>query len=331
MTGEEKAALLLKSLDPELSGRVLMHVGPPHLERLRAQLAQEGDEDPKTINEVLVEFDSLLEKIDGALALARQAGIARDESPPAAKPEGKPEGKPKLEPVVIDEHADPMEALPKVGVDRLALALQDEQVRTVCLVLNLLDAQMAGEVLKRLPPPLRRDASLLFSVGVAAPDIVVQRIAQALLRKCQQVTERPVSDSNEAGRYKKTSDMLRLLPKPERMEILATMEEQDPVTAAAVKEYLYQFDDLLRIDDRSMQKVLGEIDSRSLGVALKGASEPIQQKILGNLSKRARETLAEEMEFLGNVPTAQIQQAQKMVVEIIQRLDQLGELVMLDD
>ncbi len=122
--------------------------------------------------------------------------------------------------------------------------------------------------------------------------------------------------------------MLRSLAKPDRLEILTALEQSDAELVAKVKEYLYQFEDLLLIEDRSMQKLLAEIDSKSLATALKGAAEEIQDKVRNNLSKRARETLTEEMEFMGSLPAAQIQQAQKAVVEVVQRLDLAGELVM---
>ena len=114
------------------------------------------------------------------------------------------------------------------------------------------------------------------------------------------------------------------------MEVLAALEQSDAQTAVQVREFLYSFDDLLLIEDRSMQKLLAEIDSKSLASALKGASDPIKEKVRNNLSKRARETLNEEMELLGSLPGTTIQQGpQKSVVDVIQRLDQAGELTML--
>ena len=95
-----------------------------------------------------------------------------------------------------------------------------------------------------------------------------------------------------------------------------------------MKDLLYQFEDLLLIEDRSIQKLLAEIDSKTLGLALKDAPQEISEKVMGNLSKRARESLTEEISFLGLVPSAELQRAQKAVVEVIQRLDQAGELVM---
>ena len=106
------------------------------------------------------------------------------------------------------------------------------------------------------------------------------------------------------------------------------MQEQEPEAATKVKDLLYQFEDLLRIVDRSMQKLLSEIDSKTLSVALKGASEDILTKVLNNLSKRAREGIQEEIELLGNVQASQVRQAQKTVVDVILRLDQAGELQM---
>ena len=122
--------------------------------------------------------------------------------------------------------------------------------------------------------------------------------------------------------------MLRCLEKTERMEVLTALEENEPETAGRIKSLLYQFEDLLRIHDRSMQKLLSEIDAKTLSVALKGANQAISEKVLNNLSKRARETLSEEMEFLGMVPIAQVRRGAKGLVDVIQRLDQAGELMM---
>ena len=106
------------------------------------------------------------------------------------------------------------------------------------------------------------------------------------------------------------------------------MEEEDAESAAVIKGMLYLFEDLLQISDRSLQKILSEIDSGSLATALKGVDEPIVEKVMSNLSKRARATLAEEIEFLGSVKQAEQEVAQKAVCEAIARLDQSGDLEM---
>lgn len=346
MTGsstEERAAILLCNLDSEAAANVLACLGPRHRTRLQAEMERLAQAPPPddVLQDVLREFEELLRRGEDASPW-KPTLVGADEpsaespsvvatapvrptpvSPPAPSPPAAAEPAPRVPP----DPSDPLAALRLLGPDRLAAALQGEQPHTVSLVLNALEAEEAGEVLKRLVPEMRREVTLRLSHGVSSAAPVLQRIARALLAKSQALSQTPSQLSNEA-KLKKMADMLRLLDKPDRMEILTALEENDADLAGKLKEFLYQFEDLLLIEDRSMQKLLGEIDSKSLGVALKGAPEEIRDKVLNNLSKRARETLNEEMEFLGSVSSAQVQQAQKAVVEIFQRLDQAGELAM---
>jgi flagellar motor switch protein FliG len=223
----------------------------------------------------------------------------------------------------------PPAAAAAANVDRLALALQDEHPRTVALVLNQMEAERAGEVLKRLAPEMRREVSVQLGREVAVSPELVNRIVRTVLEKCRRLAELPPAQGG-SNRFKRVAEMLRRLDKPDRMEVLAALDQNDPETAAQVKEFLYNFDDLLLIEDRSIQKLLAEIDSKSLASALKGASDEVKDKVRNNLSKRARETLNEEMELLGSLPPTTIQQAQKAVVDVIQRLDQAGELTMIE-
>src|SRR5207244_7588272 len=106
---------------------------------------------------------------------------------------------------------------------------------------------------------------------------------------------------------------------------------KDAAVAEEIKNLLYRFDDVLRIDNRSMQKVLMDIDTKTLAIALRGVSEEIKEKFLANLSKRAQDNLQEEMELTPFVPKDQVEDAQKNIVVVVQRLDLAGELVMTED
>ena len=138
-----------------------------------------------------------------------------------------------------------------------------------------------------------------------------------------------VAEQTSDARFQKMAELLWTLECTERTEALAALQEHDAAAANQVRELLYQFADLLRLDARSIQKVLGQMDGKVLAVALKGAGDDIKQIVMDNMSKRAREGLLEEMEFLNNLQPDQIQQAQKTVVGVIQQLDQAGEIVML--
>ena len=182
-------------------------------------------------------------------------------------------------------------------------------------------------MLQRLPPETRRGVPVCLSRLGATNPILLARITQALLIKARSLGSE-AGANDPAARYQKIASMIRSLEKADRIDILKALQEQEPEAATKVKDLLYQFEDLLRIVDRSMQKLLSEIDSKTLSVALKGASEDILTKVLNNLSKRAREGIQEEIELLGNVQASQVRQAQKTVVDVILRLDQAGELQM---
>lgn len=326
---EEKAALLLMALSPQDAQNVLDQLGLERGNRLRAEIErlEQMPQSKDYQDQVLREFDDLLREVEASPAALEGASAAANPNPAAAIQTEPPK---ELAASLPDEaKGDAVAALRGLDYDKLGQALQGEQARIVALVLDALEVNQAGEVLKRLPAQTRDEVSLQLGRDLQVAPEVLQRIARALYHKSQQLEEaRP--PQTEQTRYKKMADMLRLMPKPDRLAVVAALDQGDPTMAAGVKEFLYQFDDILRIEDRSMQKVLSEVDSKNLAIALKGAPDAIKDKVMNNLSKRARETLGEEMEFLGTVAGAQIEQARKVVVEVIQRLDQAGELVMIE-
>ncbi len=320
-TGIEKAALLLFSLPPDSAEKVLAELGPARSERLRSELArlrQQG-EPPSEVGEVIRELEELILQFDAAPPVAPTGRQLAAYRPPSDTDLSLP-----------PLPTDPVQALHALPPALLVAVLQGEQGHTIALVLNDLPAETAGEVLKQLTPEIRRDVSVRLSRLHSSSPELVARIARVLVQKSQALSGKH-NDTRAEARYEKMANMLRCLEKTERMEVLTALEENEPETANRIRELLYTFEDLLRVHDRSLQKLLAEIDSKTLSVALKGANEAISEKLLANLSKRARETLKEEMEFVGMVPLPQVRQAQKMIVDVMQRLDQAGELMMSED
>lgn len=329
MAGEDKAVVLLTSLSPALAEAVLARLKPDLSGRLRGKLKRPGtNQPPETVEQIMAEVKGLIGPSNGGdatiLPLPPPAERSASSAQRATAP---PAPKATVPPPDLDAFGDPVSALRDLPVPQLATALTGEQGRTVALVLDCLEATPAGEVLKRLPAELRREASMHLG---RAPNVslpLLQRVARALMQKCRAANAGPTPQNGNA-RIQKLADMLRLLPKADRMEVLAAMEQHDGATAALIKDLLYTFDDLLNIEDRSIQKLLADIDSKALATALKGASQEIMEKVSANLSKRAKERLQEEMELLGFVSAAQVAQAQQTVVAAIQRLDAAGELIM---
>lgn len=323
MNGLGKAAALLVSLGPAAE-QVLQRLPAGQVAALR-QAMQELARSPQlpTLQQQAVqELERLLSEAEsgGESTAPAQAHAAQN-------PQGSVEVSQLRERLHQAQQGreDPVAVLREVPAAFLAAALSGEQPRIIAIVLHLLRSEHAAEVLRRLPAETRREASLRLAQLQMPPSEVLQGILNAVLRKVAPVAENP--DLALADRQaERTAALLRQLDRNDRKEILTALEQTDPTLAERVKELLYRMEDLLRLQDRSVQKVLAEIDSRTLALAVKTTSEEVRDKIRRNLSRRAKEALEEELEFLTGVSQAQIQQAQKQLTQVLQRLDLAGEL-----
>jgi len=207
-----------------------------------------------------------------------------------------------------------------------------ENPRTVSLLLNHLGntRPRAGRGLQAASSCFRRRGATCRSISPAKHcprSKYLRRVAQGIVQNAGRLPRAP-AQADPSDRVKKMAELIRLLDRGERTELLAALEEKDVETAQKVKELLYQFEDLLQIENASVQKLLGELDTKTLATGLKGATPAIQHKILTNLSKRAQDTLQEEIDLMGSVAKSKVEEARKAIVEVIRRLDERGELTM---
>lgn len=345
LSGEEKSAILLKSLAPEVTEKILDRLGPDRGARLRVLMSkiQDGPQSQKILADLLNEVRQVAGAPGRTIDLvassetspplriapetsAEPATTTKQSSPASSKAaESKSSG---LSPFpAIPEGLDPIKALSLLPSDRLGLVLEAETARTVSIILNFLDGDKAGEVFRRLPEGLRAEVSVQFSTQGMPNLEVLRRIADAIIQKCRKLVEKPLFPEG-AARLRKMADMLRGLDRGQRLQVLNAMEEKAPEQVAQIKAMMYRFEDVQRLDNRSMQKILKEVDTKNLAVALRGAEPDIRDRFLNNLSKRAQENLAEEIELARSAPRNEVEQAQNAIAQIIQRLDLAGELVM---
>lgn len=319
-----KAAALLVSLGPAAE-EVLQRLPAGKATALRQAMQQLADSPqlPALQQQALRELETLLSQAEREAPTTASSGTAAPSK----------DGQATVEPAqllqrlhqALQGQVNILDVLSEVPAGFLAAALEKEQPRIIAIVVHHLRQDHAAEVLRRLPPETRRETSLRLAQLQLPPAEVLHSILTAVLRKTVQIAEN--ADLTLADRQaERTATLLRQMDRSDRKEILASLEKLDPALAERVKEMLYRVEDLLRLQDRSVQKVLSEIDSRTLAMAVKTLSEEIREKIRRNLSRRAKETLDEEMEFLGSVSQSQVKQAQKQITDTLQRLDLAGEL-----
>jgi flagellar motor switch protein FliG len=325
LTGMEKAALLLKSLSPSVVDKVLGLLDPRQSRLIKSELEKAGmrSDLEQAMSNVLNEAVETL-----AAPTANKSAAAPGSGKPTNTP-SKPEAA--VAALATEESAaDPLAVIAAIPPDVLTTALDTENSRTISLLMNRLDVEIAGQIYKRLSSAKRKEVSLRFTESTVVSDELLKHIAKAVLTKCQSIRLAGPGLNPQEEREKRMAALLRSLERTERMETLQALEESDAALAGRIKAMLYLFEDILRMENASIQKLLSEIDMRSLAAALFGAEPTIRDRIVANLSRRAQESLKEEIELTGKVPAAKVKQARQMLEEAMQRLDQRGEFNMME-
>lgn len=217
---------------------------------------------------------------------------------------------------------DPLLDLQTLSSHQLSQALASEQSRTSAILLSNLPPQMAGDVLSRLKPEYQNAVMKELTKEQHAPAVLVERIARATFARALQLPAEAPDIRDHADRV---ADVLRSVPKVVRRKMLAAIEEQDPELAKSLLTRIYRFEDVAGLGKTVIQRILGEVDSTNLTTALYGAPQEISDAIFVNLSKRARQTIEEEMQFMTNVAESRILQARMSIAEIMARIDMESE------
>lgn len=323
---EQRVAIILSALGDEMCDAVLRQLSPEGETRLRNRIQVVTDEPPDEgdIAEVIDEFDRVLryalhavndELQDADSSSEDQSHETSNTSDDAAR-----------EASFVPSN-DAIKDLHKLQGFQIAGGLKDESPRMIAIVLDCLDPQLASQTIQYFPDDVRSSVFTQLNGLTHASPVLLTRIIRTTIAKGLRV-QRDSLVTGSTQKEKKLADMLRNMDKKDRSKIIETLEEEDAELVGRIRELLYEFEDICIIEDRSLQKLLGEIETRTLCTALYGAEDAILGKVTSNLSKRARESLLEEMSLMGTVSDDEQEAARKEVVDVIQRLDQAGELVM---
>lgn len=333
---EERVVILLHTLGEDVRELALAELAPERAMEVRQRIEEleTTPPSPEEIASVLDDFERFLRMADDGtgsqLRVVRDEEYERqEEDDTVAAVTGEEQPHNGYDEDVADDVFEPtgnsIADLNRLSPFRIAAALADENPRTIAIVLDNLETVKAADTLRVLPDTVRSQAFVIFSQRPSASPGLVQRIVKTTVAKALAADGSAVEGT---GGERKMVELLRAMAKKTRSQMMQQIEQEDPELCERIKGLLYVFEDLLKVEDRSLQRLLAEVDSDTLVTALKGADEQLVEKVLGNLTKRVRDTLTEEMEFLGVVPEERIEQARAGVAKIIAKLDQEGTLVM---
>lgn len=320
LAGKEKAAILLISLGPELSAKVLKHLREDQIEELTLEIASMRRIEPEVRDRVMEEFHQL--------CLAReyiaQGGIeyAREVLEQAL---GTQRALDIINRLTASLQVRPFDFARKMDAAQLLNFIQNEHPQTIALVTAYLQPEQAAAILSALPPEKQIDVAKRMALMDSTSPEIIQQVEHVLERKLSTLTNQEYA---RAGGVETVVKVLNQVDRGTEKTILEALEREEPQLAEEIKRRLFTFEDIVQLDDRAVMRVLREVDlNRDLPLALKVASEEVRRKIFKNMSKRAVETLQEEMSYLGPVRLRDVEEAQQKIVNIVRKLEESGEIV----
>ncbi len=320
LTSRQKAAILIVALGPEHAAQVMRHLRDEEVEQLTLELASVRQIKPEQRMEVLEEFRDLCE----ASGYIQQGGIqyAREVLQKALGPQKALEV---IQRLTASLQVRPFEFVRKADPGQLLNFIQNEHPQTIALIVAYLDRQQAAAILSALPADRQADVVRRIAIMDRTSPEIIREVERILERKLASLVSQKVTN---AGGIQAVVDVLNHVDRSTEKTIMERLEEEDPVLAEEIRKRMFTFDDIVLLDDRSLQRVLREVDMNGdMPMALKLANDEVRQKVFKNISQRAAENLRENMEYLGPVRLRDAEEAQQRIVSIIRRLEEQGEIV----
>jgi len=318
--GRKKAAVLLISLGRDRAADVFKHLREDEIETLSLEMAKLQRVPPATTESVLEELIATVKAYDSLAAggvdyarevLERALGSAR-----AAEIIGR------LSSVI---EMRPFEFLRRTPPEQIITFLRNEAPQTIALVVANLHTTLSAQVLAHLPETDQADIALRIArMGETSPDVVKQ-VEDVIRAKLASVVQQEYS---VAGGVKSLADILNHADRSTERNVLDSLSETDEELATEVRRLLFVFEDIVKLDDRSIQLILREADQKDLALALRGVSDEVKERILENMSERGSQMLLEEMEYQPPQRKRVVEEAQGRIVAIVRKLEEAGAIVL---
>jgi len=319
-SGIERAAALLLGLGVENSSVVLQYLGENELERVMLSMSQIGPIPQEFRKNALEEAYNLSivnkSQVRGGIEYTRQL---------LAKTVGPRRGTEILERISAQSQISSFEMLGHADPIQVAQLLGEEHPQTVALVLSYLDAKLAASILTHMPRELQVDITLRLATMDRVSPQVVQTVERSLKHKLSGVINE--ADFRSTGGVTFLVQMLNQVDRGVQKTIFESLELTNPKLVEEIQANLFTFDNLIRLDDKTIQRILRDVKMQDLALALKGAPEALADLIFRNLSERARENLKEEVDILGPQLAKNVYTAQRRIVDVVRALEAAEEII----
>jgi flagellar motor switch protein FliG len=319
VSGIQKAAILLISLGPERSANIFKHLKEDEIESLTLEIANTRSVSSAVKDQVLDEFYEICLAqqyiAEGGITYAKEL---------LEKALGVDKAREVIGKLTASLQVRPFEFVRKTDATQLLNFIQDEHPQTIALILSYLSSSQAATIISSLAPDKQADvAKRIAMMDRTSPD-VIKEVEKVLERKLASLMNQ---DYTIVGGVDSIVEILNTVDRGTEKHIMETLEIEEPELADEIRKKMFVFEDILSLDDKSIQRVLREVDNNELAVALKGAVEEVQNVIFNNMSKRLAAMIREDMEYMGPVRLKDVEEAQQRIVNVIRKLEDSSEII----
>ncbi|NLI60553.1 MAG: flagellar motor switch protein FliG [Clostridiales bacterium] len=319
LTGKEKAAVLLVSLGTERASEIYKHLKEEEIEQLTLEIANLRRVDSEVKDSVIEEFYEIcLAKnyiAEGGIDYAKEV---------LEKALGGDKALELINKLTSSLQVRPFDFARKADSTQLLNFIQNEHPQTIALIMAYLRPQQAASILSSLPEEKQAEVATRIALMDSTSPEIIKEVERVLENKLSSMV---TSDFTTAGGIEAIVEILLSVDRGTEKNIMESLEMRDGELADEIKKRMFVFEDIVTLDNRSVQRFLREVDNSDLALALKSSSEEVSRIIFSNMSKRLQDMLKEDMEFMGPVRLRDVEDAQQRIVNVIRRLEDAGEIV----
>lgn len=320
LNGAEQAAIFLLSLGEEAAAEVLRHLGPKEVQKVGEAMASVRNVTREQVNQVVGDFANII-GTQTALGTGNDEYLRKVLN--TALGEDKASGL--IDRILLGRSSKGLEALKWMEPRAIAEVVRLEHPQIIAIVLSYLDPDQAAQVLALLPENMRADIMMRIASLDGIQPTALAELDQILEKQFTGSSGSSIKSSTVGG-TKTAANILNFIDSSIEGAIMEKIKESDQDLGQQIEDLMFVFDNLIDVDDRSIQALLREVNSETLITALKGADETLKEHILKNMSKRAAEMLREDLEARGPVRLSDVEAAQKEILAIARRMAEAGDL-----
>lgn len=317
---EQKAAAVIVSLGADKASKIYKHLSESDIEKLTIEVAKLGHITPEQIEEVLDEFykTCLTQKVvtDGGMEYARAV---------LEKAFGESAAQTLLDKLAKSMKMRPFEFIRKSSVKNLFSFLQHERPQTIALILSYADSDQAAAVISEMPKEKRiKVVECVARMESASPE-AIKIVEESLKKKFENILT--TEDFTTIGGIDYIADVMNHMDRSNEKYIFDELGKTDEELADTIRKKMFVFEDIVSMDNRSIQRFIRECDVKDIVYALKGSDDTIKDLVFANVSSRMAESIQSDLDVTVNVRLRDVEEAQQRIVSVIRRLEEAGELI----